>query len=49
MDIKIEYKVCENDKCCGQYLTVEQVKQLILNKLERATVYQNAVKKVYQD
>ena len=48
MDKKIEYKTSETkpDWFSNHVLTKEQVAQLIENKLERARVYQEAVKKV---
>ena len=48
MDKKIEYKTSETkrDWFSTHVLTKEQVAQLIENKLQRAKVYQEAVKKV---
>ena len=48
MDEQIEYKTSENkqDWFSNHVLTKDQVAQLIENKLERAKVYQEAVKKV---
>jgi hypothetical protein len=48
MDKQIEYKTSENkrDWFSNHVLTKEQVAQLIENKLQRAKVYQEAVKEV---
>jgi len=48
MDEQIEYKTSENKQDCfsNHVLTKEQVARLIENKLERARVHQEAVKKV---
>ena len=50
MDEQIEYKTSENkqDWFSNHVLTKEQVAQLIENKLERARVHHEAVKKVNQ-
>ena len=50
MDEQIEYKTSETkrDWFSNHVLTKEQVAQLIENKIERARVYQEAVKKVNQ-
>ena len=50
MDKEIQYKTSENkqDWFSNHVLTKEQVAQLIENKLQRAKVYQEAVKKVNQ-
>ena len=50
MDEQIEYKTSENkqDWFSNHVLTKEQVAQLIENKLERARVHYEAVKKVNQ-
>jgi len=50
MDKQIEYKTSENkqDWFSNHVLTKEQVAQLIEDKLQRAKVYQEAVKKVNQ-
>jgi hypothetical protein len=50
MDKEIQYKTSETkrDWFSNHVLTKEQVAQLIENKLERARVYQEAVKKVNQ-
>ena len=48
MDKEIQYKTTESkhDWFSNHVLTKEQVAQLIENKLERARVHQEAVKKV---
>ena len=48
MDKEIQYKTTETkrDWFSNHVLTKEQVAQLIENKLQRAKVYQEAVKKV---
>ena len=50
MDEQIEYKTSENkqDWFSNHVLTKDQVAQLIENKLERARVHHEAVKKVNQ-
>ena len=50
MDEQIQYKTSENkqDWFSNHVLTKEQVAQLIENKLERARVHHEAVKKVNQ-
>lgn len=50
MDEQIEYKTSENkqDWFSNHVLTKEQVAQLIENKLQRAKVHQEAIKKVNQ-
>ena len=48
MDKEIEYETSEDkrDWFSNHVLTKEQVAQLIQNKIDRAKVYQEAVKKV---
>ena len=50
MDKEIQYKTSEakHDWFSKYVLTKEQVAQLIQNKIDRAKVYQEAVKKVNQ-
>ena len=47
MDEQIQYKTSENkqDWFSNHVLTKEQVAQLIQNKIDRARVYQEAIKK----
>ena len=47
MDKEIQYKTSENkqDWFSNHVLTKEQVAQLIQNKIDRARVYQEAIKK----
>jgi hypothetical protein len=49
MDKKIEYKTSSDDKrdwFSNHELSKEQVAQLILNKIERAKIYQRSINKV---